>query len=452
MAIEDDDPKDREVWSNVARFWYNKAADNSPRVGRLYHHLAILARPYSLEQLSLYIRALTCTIPFESARGSVMTLFSPILNGKDTFARRPTSLETILIKAHGVLFTSELLQSPERFDAVIQVLSKDDFLDSHIRKASTKFKENGVYAAVANIGALFEYGMSKLEGSKPILQMAFDRAAKRAKKEAEKEEENNTMVSKEDTARPSKADGSPRAGLENITLNTPEASLLVISQASSLTFFTLSVCLRRPKDRNVYPSVHVNLVFLRSIVRLEEAGALLEKDIPRIDLCSFLNTLSVEFDAMNGKDRVRAQSRLESPEFPKPEQGIGRPLFEDYILRGQRFTESYYPEKWFSDAMVDHDERSVEMPSANESRVERILWLSYDIASVCFPVKLLNFKPHANNARLIAGYITIRKPRLSCLRILRTPFLLLKVNLTLVHLMKIVSWSIAWRSSTRLEQ
>ena len=35
MAIEDDEPKDREVWSNVARFWYNKAADKSPNIKRL---------------------------------------------------------------------------------------------------------------------------------------------------------------------------------------------------------------------------------------------------------------------------------------------------------------------------------------------------------------------------------------------------------------------------------
>ena len=450
MAIEDDDPKDREVWSNVARFWYNKAADNSPRVGRLYHHLAILARPYSLEQLSLYIRALTCPIPFESARGSVMTLFNPILNGKETFARRPTSLETILIKAHGVLFTSEPLQSPERFDAVIEVLSKEDFLDNHIRKANTKFKENGVHAAIANIGALFEYGMSKLEGSKPVLQMVFDR--ERAKKDADKDAENITMIGNEDTTRPSKADGSRRAGLEIPTLNTPEASLLVICQASKLAFFTFSVCLRRPKDRNVYPLVHVYLVFLRSIVRLEDAGALLEKDIPRKELCSFLATLSAEYDASNGKDPARARLRLESPEFPKPEQGVGHPLFEDYVLRDSRFTQRYYPEKWFSDAMVDHDERSVEMPSANESRVERILWLAYDIASVGFPVRLLKFDPHANNVRLIAGCTTIRQPRLSCLRKSRSPFVLLKLSMTLVHLMKIASWSTAVPSSTHREQ
>ena len=44
MAIENDDIQYREVWQNVARFWYCKAADKTPHNGRLYHHLAILAR------------------------------------------------------------------------------------------------------------------------------------------------------------------------------------------------------------------------------------------------------------------------------------------------------------------------------------------------------------------------------------------------------------------------
>lgn len=48
MAIEDDDIRDREVWTGVARHWYSIASDNSPTTGRLYHHLAILARPNAL--------------------------------------------------------------------------------------------------------------------------------------------------------------------------------------------------------------------------------------------------------------------------------------------------------------------------------------------------------------------------------------------------------------------
>ena len=78
MAIEDDDIRDREVWSGVARFWYSKAADKSPNVGRLYHHLAILARPNTLQQQLLYTRSLTCVIPLGYARDSANNLFNSI--------------------------------------------------------------------------------------------------------------------------------------------------------------------------------------------------------------------------------------------------------------------------------------------------------------------------------------------------------------------------------------
>jgi hypothetical protein len=50
MAIEDQDFRDREIWAGTSRFWYSKAADRSPSVGRLYHHLAILARPTTQHQ------------------------------------------------------------------------------------------------------------------------------------------------------------------------------------------------------------------------------------------------------------------------------------------------------------------------------------------------------------------------------------------------------------------
>ena len=105
MAIEEDEPKDHEVWNNVARFWYNKAADKSPNVGRLYHHLAILARPYPLEQLSIYSSSLTFVSPFVSARGSIQTLFNPTVVDDAKFNAPfehkvvdTTKLETDLLK------------------------------------------------------------------------------------------------------------------------------------------------------------------------------------------------------------------------------------------------------------------------------------------------------------------------------------------------------------------
>jgi hypothetical protein len=40
MAIEDDDIRDREAWTQIAHQWYLKPSDRSPQTGRLYHHLA----------------------------------------------------------------------------------------------------------------------------------------------------------------------------------------------------------------------------------------------------------------------------------------------------------------------------------------------------------------------------------------------------------------------------
>ena len=164
MAIEDDDRKDREVWSNVARFWYNKAAEISPRVGGSYHHLAILARPYSLEQLSLYIRALTCGTSFESARGSVMTLFTPITSGRYTTEHQPSSLGMVFIKAHENLFVGDSA-----------VTGWNDFLEDRVKaKTCVKCNNEGVYTAVANIAAIFEYGSSRSGMSRGPLQRVYE--------------------------------------------------------------------------------------------------------------------------------------------------------------------------------------------------------------------------------------------------------------------------------------
>ncbi len=167
MAIEDDEPRDREVWNNVARFWYNKAAHKSPNVGRLYHHLAILARPYTLEQLSLYTRSLTCITPFESARGSIMTLFNPILNDKESATRRSSSLETVLIQAYGILFTEGCTDTSDWFDEAC------DFPESYITKVTARFKEIGVFTAIANVAAIFGYGIAK-GIPKPINLLAIE--------------------------------------------------------------------------------------------------------------------------------------------------------------------------------------------------------------------------------------------------------------------------------------
>lgn len=80
MAIEDDDIRDRQTWTAVSRYWYSKASDRLPTTGRLYHHLAILARPNAFQQTYYYTKSLCVPIPFLSARESIMTLFDSVLS------------------------------------------------------------------------------------------------------------------------------------------------------------------------------------------------------------------------------------------------------------------------------------------------------------------------------------------------------------------------------------
>ena len=99
MGIDD---YDREVWASVSGSWYSKAADKTPHVGRLYHHLAILAEPKVLDQLFYYCKSLGVTGPFHPARESILTLFDPIFS-MDNAA--PQSVVTGFIRLHGLNFT-----------------------------------------------------------------------------------------------------------------------------------------------------------------------------------------------------------------------------------------------------------------------------------------------------------------------------------------------------------
>ncbi|RBR07666.1 uncharacterized protein FIESC28_10565 [Fusarium coffeatum] len=79
MALEYDDIRDREIWTSVSHYWYNKASDKNPTTGRLYHHLAILARPNALQQLHYYTKHVLFGV---HGSNSIISLFDPDLNGR----------------------------------------------------------------------------------------------------------------------------------------------------------------------------------------------------------------------------------------------------------------------------------------------------------------------------------------------------------------------------------
>lgn len=378
MAIEEKDQRDREVWSGVARFWYSKAADKSPNIGRLYHHLAILARPYTLQQLSYYTRSLTCVTPFENAKASIMTLFTPILNGKESAYHRSSSFETVFIKSHGILFCGRPF---DEFNECFQQI-KGNLLDNYIGRITAKFKEQGVFVAIACIASLYEYGFLSESGApRSIFRLAFEevRANQIERLKTASQRLNDEAFDVNDPATRS----SPVSALETLTPSDIQSSRNLISQASSLAFTCLSIALGRMRDKNIFPLVHVYFVFLWGLAAVEKAMTYVEQDVPWTEICAFLNTLA--------KPNA-VPSRVQGNTFPKPEEGVGRPLPEDFIIRGQMYSQGYFPETWFADAMIDDEERVLELPSMAETRAERILWLGFRLVSVC--PTLLAFKAH----------------------------------------------------------
>ena len=153
MAIEDDDIRDREVWTGVARHWYSKASDKAPTTGRLYHHLAILARPNALQQLFYYAKSLCVVTPFTSARESILTLFDPVLNADNHQGLyRLPPLDTSFVKAHGLLFTNKNVEKLEL--TVKEFLS---LLGNQIGRVTRKFMEQGYHIAAANCVAMLGF-------------------------------------------------------------------------------------------------------------------------------------------------------------------------------------------------------------------------------------------------------------------------------------------------------
>jgi len=153
MAIEDDDIRDREVWTGVARHWYSKASDKAPTTGRLYHHLAILARPNALQQLFYYSKSLCVVIPFTSARESTLTLFDPVLNAENHQGQyRLPPLDASFVKAHGLLFTKKNM---EKFNPTVNKFLS--LLDNQIGRVTRKFMEQGYHIAVANCIAMLGF-------------------------------------------------------------------------------------------------------------------------------------------------------------------------------------------------------------------------------------------------------------------------------------------------------
>jgi hypothetical protein len=327
MAIEDDDIRDREVWTSVARHWYSKAADKAPTTGRLYHHLAILARPNAIQQLFYYAKSLCVAIPFTSARQSILTLFDPVLNSDNGQFRLP--LNIALVEAHGLLFTGRSMERSNQ--AVHEFIG---LLDNEIERVSRNSMEQGYYIAVANIVAMLGFACKE-----NLLMRAI----------------------------------SPATMVEAFS-NENSLSTIPFWKAQNLSNSTLEIGLQRIGDPNVLPFLHVTLVFLHCMSRHPNAMNRVQAEFYWKPLATMLNALLLSHGELH---RVQAERGIRSPK-----KDDDRPFPEDFAMRGLSWTKSYYSSSWFTNEKISEDEKYHELASMTAQRKERNHWLTSRIGSV----------------------------------------------------------------------
>ncbi|PSR90756.1 hypothetical protein BD289DRAFT_430456 [Coniella lustricola] len=348
MAIEDEDIRDREIWTGVSRYWYTKASDKAPTTGRLYHHLAILARPNALQQLFYYTKSLCVAIPFKSARDSILTLFEPVLNG--TQSRQMLVIDFHFLKTHANLFNLSNANIKEKplakplSEIRVDLDNAASFfitnISSHIARSARGWMESGSFIAIANSNALLEYGKveANVQGDQNVIM---------------------ALISP-------KAGGDVQMGNTGGEMVKPTPSK-VFKLALKFVMDCDNAILLRQGDNNILPYLHVRLAFLLFMAD-KPAMEFLENNFHWARLCDLLNSLT----GIESFDRVEAEA------FPQP---TNRPLPEDWYLWGLLWTEGLFPVHWHSVDAVDEDEKTFELPSMTAYRRERVLWLGNRLAS-----------------------------------------------------------------------
>ncbi|KAF7514335.1 hypothetical protein GJ744_000105 [Endocarpon pusillum] len=381
MAIEEVDLRDREVWAGVARMWYDKAADKSPNVGRIQHHLAVLARPNIIQQLFYYTKALVSVNPFPNARESVMLLFNPFLANGEIASQRYPSVESAFVKAAAIQFTRG---SVEMYTQLVeQFLS---VLNSHIGRVTAKFRVQGPEMASTLCATLFDFGNvesylwkafisydAQVQAVLENYRNSTGQAKPSAEQEANLKEEQRRACFRSANSHT----GHPRAAHSTKDATTKDATFSgaqdAVAKACHLFYSSNEVIFQRIGDKNVLPFVHVVLAFLNSVAHVPEAALFVEGQVPWESIVTFLNTL--------GRSGVLA-ARFEGSAFPQPLSGTGRQLPEDFIMRGLIWAKHYFPSGFFEGVVVDEDERTLELPSHAAPRAERCLWLGIQLASL----------------------------------------------------------------------
>ena len=379
MALEEQQPRDREAWAGVAREWYSKANDKSPTTGRLHHHLA---RPTTLAHLSLYIKGLTCIVLFQSAEGGISTLLKPILRATVPTSSKKEQVELCLAQLHATLFT----QPSKPFGLIGSTLgtlkhcAAKSLVDHSSERGSTdglwRLIETFVYLAAANISQIITFGTTNKEGNREsripisLISQGLDLIG----------------LSMSRAASPVEAGVSHNVVVELLkdTTNILDEPLEIeksrpIERSSIFDDDATDDHDRIYRDRswtqNVLAFAKMILYFIYSCCLTRRGRNHWRRSISWSAVCDCLNQV------------IAHQPRVSSSESPwasfnAPGTDVRRPLPQDLVLRGQHLTPWYCPSSLFSHPNADFEGSQLETPSMDVIRTKRIVWLTLCLASV----------------------------------------------------------------------
>ncbi|KAF2496385.1 hypothetical protein BU16DRAFT_561204 [Lophium mytilinum] len=345
MAIEEDDLRDRDIWSGVATSWYQKGAVKEPNAGRLSHHLAILARPNVSEQLSLFAKSLTSIKPFSASRESILDLWDkswdPSLGSLPAQKSYVPAVDAQFSTVHHILFRQSMgdyTASATLSDrALLMYLGT---LRIGLDEGHEVWQKKGLCMAMANIAGLFQWG-SELGVTRHLFEELLHL---------------EPCSSFYDMNRKLELDGS---------------AVHDFSLSARLAFFTLEIFLQRIGDENALPHIHVMLIFLEALSWIPCMRSLMDM-LPWRPLVGFLNALASEPNAL----QVHQGS-----EFPHSRKDGSEHCPEDFLVRGQIWSKLYWPADWFDHVETDLEDQPFSRSSARKLRAERILWLGARIAN-----------------------------------------------------------------------
>ncbi|ODM21095.1 hypothetical protein SI65_04148 [Aspergillus cristatus] len=345
MAIERSDLQDRETWASMARYWYRKAADKRPNFGRIQHHLAVLAWPDMLQELFYYTKSLVSVDPFPPAGERITSLFYRALN-----ECKPNNLlvfASVLVAAHGTLLMQGSL-SNFRAHVKFYLLC----LDRYICQLGSEFKMRGVFIASCNFAAIFQYGPTNA-----VLSNEFKEG-----------------LAQDKTGLTASMNWTPVENLDTIEAEFCEYQNLqsqnkLVYYGAHVTFKTLSALLDQIGNKNVFPAVHAYLAFIWCMTRNDNSIRHIELVVPWRKLTVFLNVMiwsNMDFRVMERDEIPVAEDRKCFP--------------EDFLFRGQVWSQQYFSADYFEGALAEDDGRSIEVLSLTVARMYRCLWLGVQLA------------------------------------------------------------------------